>query len=102
MSDITYLRRAGRLYLAVFSDALSRRVVGWAITSQLRMELSTDALQDTLDARRSAPGLITPDRAGRHLSADEVRLRAAYGVCSSVGRPGRRRTMSRRDLLPHT
>ena len=39
---------AGTGYLAVILDALSRRVVGWALADHLRTELASDALQMAL------------------------------------------------------
>ena len=44
--DITYIRTSqGWLYLAIVLDLYSRRVVGWAFSSQPNSELSTRALQ---------------------------------------------------------
>ena len=90
MSDITYVRTwEGWLYLAVILDAFSRRVVGWALADHLRTELAIDALQMALASRRPGPGLIHhSDRGGQYLSAAYLGQLAAYGVRSSVGRPG--------------
>jgi putative transposase len=90
VSDITYVRTwEGWLYLAVILDAFSRRVVGWALADHLRTELATDALQMALNSRRPAAGLIHhSDRGGQYLSATYIGQLAAYGIRSSVGRPG--------------
>jgi putative transposase len=90
VSDITYVRTwEGWLYLAVILDAFSRRVVGWALADHLRTELAIDALQMALNSRRPAPGLIHhSDRGGQYLSATYIGQLAAYGIRSSVGRPG--------------
>ena len=49
VSDITYIRTgSGFLYLAVVLDAFSRRVVGWAMNTQLVL----DALEMALWQRR--------------------------------------------------
>jgi putative transposase len=90
ISDITYVRTwEGWLYLAVILDAFSRRVVGWALADHLRTELATDALQMALTSRRPEPGLIHhSDRGGQYLSAAYIGQLAAYGIRSSVGRPG--------------
>jgi putative transposase len=45
VADITYIPTwAGFLYLAVVLDTFSRRIVGWAMTTHLRMELVLAAL----------------------------------------------------------
>ena len=49
VADITYIRTgSGFLYLAVVLDAFSRRVVGWAMKTQLEL----DALEMALWQRR--------------------------------------------------
>jgi putative transposase len=90
ISDITYVRTwEGWLYLAVILDAFSRRVVGWALADHLRTELATDALHMALTSRQPAAGLVHhSDRGGQYLSAAYIAMLAAYGVHSSVGRPG--------------
>lgn len=46
VADITYVPTwAGFLYLAVVLDAFSRRIVGWAMTTQLKTTLVLDALE---------------------------------------------------------
>lgn len=51
--DITYVRTdEGWLYLAVFLDLFSRRVIGWAMGSSLDASLAQSALAMALPARR--------------------------------------------------
>ena len=46
VSDITYIRTwEGWLYLTVFIDLFSRRVVGWSMGSNITAELVEDALE---------------------------------------------------------
>jgi putative transposase len=53
VADITYIPTATVfLYLAVVLDAWSRRIVGWAMATQLRTELVMDALDMALKQRR--------------------------------------------------
>ena len=53
IADITYIpTAAGFLYLAVVLDALSRKVVGWAMAKHLRAELVLDALEMAVGQRR--------------------------------------------------
>ena len=53
VADITYVPTwAGFLYLAVVLDAFSRRVVGWAMETHLRMALVLQALDMAVEQRR--------------------------------------------------
>ena len=58
-SDITYLRsRAGWLYLVVFLDLFSRRIVGWCVSTSLGHETVLKALARAVWQRRPEPGLM--------------------------------------------
>jgi len=53
VADITFLPTlAGFLYLAVVLDAWSRRIVGWAFSSDLKTRVVLDALDMALAARK--------------------------------------------------
>ena len=53
VADITYIPTwTGFLYLAVVLDAFSRRIVGWAMGTDLRAQLVLDALNMALGQRR--------------------------------------------------
>jgi len=59
MGDVTYIPTAeGWCYLAVVLDAFSRRVVGWALETQLTATLPLAALQRAIATRRPPPGLL--------------------------------------------
>lgn len=59
VSDITYLKsRAGWLYLVVFIDLFSRRVVGWCVSPSLGHESVLKALYRAVWKRKPDPGLI--------------------------------------------
>jgi putative transposase len=59
LADITYVpTREGFLYLAFILDACSRRLVGWAMATHLRVELVTDALRMALWRRNPPSGVI--------------------------------------------
>jgi transposase InsO family protein len=90
LSDITYIRTwQGWLYLAVFLDAYSRKVVGWALADHLRTELVTAALQMALKIRRPPAGLIChSDRGSQYTSAAYRELLDRHGLKHSIGRPG--------------
>ena len=59
MADITYMRlKAEVVYLAVISDAYSRKVVGWAPERTLAARLPLAALEQAIAERRPPPGLV--------------------------------------------
>ena len=59
VSDITYLSsRAGWLFLVVFIDLFSRRVVGWCVSTSLGHETVLTALDRAVWQRRPDPGLM--------------------------------------------
>ncbi|QXD13683.1 DDE-type integrase/transposase/recombinase [Rhodocaloribacter litoris] len=60
VADITYVpTAAGFLYLSVVLDASSRRIVGWAMASPLRVELVLAAEEMAL-TQRKPEGIIYP------------------------------------------
>ncbi len=70
VSDITYIPLASGkwLYLAVWVDLWSRRVVGWSLADHMRDELVITTLRRALLGRQPADGLILhSDRAGPSL-----------------------------------
>lgn len=71
VSDITYIPLANGkwLYLAVWVDLWSRRVVGWCLADHMRDELVITALRRALLGRQPADGLILhSDRGGQYAS----------------------------------
>lgn len=89
-SDITYLLTAlGWVYLAVVLDLGSRKVVGWAISPSMEQALVLRALQDAVDSRRPAPGLIHhSDRGVQYTSGEYQALLKHHGMVSSMSRKG--------------
>lgn len=46
MSDLTYVRMAGRFaYVAFVIDVYARYIVGWQVSNSLRSDLALDALE---------------------------------------------------------
>ena len=90
VSDITYVwTQEGWLYLAVYIDLFSRRVVGWSMGSRMNARLVTDALQMALWQRRAAAGLIVhSDRGSQYASNAYRRLLNARGLIGSMSRKG--------------
>ena len=59
VADITFVRLAEDFaYLAVVLDAFSRKVIGWALATHLRAELTLEALKMAIAARRPASGSL--------------------------------------------
>ena len=90
VADITYIRtRSGWLYLAVVLDLFARKVVGWAMASDMQAGLVCRALQLAIVQRKPAPGLIVhSDRGGQYASAAHLALLAEHGLVGSMSRKG--------------
>lgn len=90
VTDITYIwTREGWLYLAVFIDLFSRRVVGWSMGSRMKARLATDALRRALWRRYPEAGLIVhSDRGSQYASNAYRRLLKANDFVGSMSRKG--------------
>jgi len=90
VADITYIRLASEfVYLAVVIDALSRRVIGWALDISLEDDLPLAALRMALELRRPAPGLVHhSDRGSQYASGDYTELLQAHGSQISMSHKG--------------
>ena len=69
-SDITYIwTREGWLYLAIFLDACTRRVVGWSMSHRLTDALIAEAFKQAQRRRQPKSGLIVhSDRGSQYCS----------------------------------
>ena len=91
VGDITYLRTwEGWLYLATVIDALSRRVIGWAIDEHMRADLVQDALAMAITLRGDLPAKVVfhSDRGTQYASAQIAAFAAANGLTRSMGLTG--------------
>lgn len=90
LSDVTYVPTAeGWLYLAVVLDLHSRRVVGWAVDSQLHTSLVLSALRLALGRRRPPTALLHhSDRGSQYASAAYQAALADHGAQASMSRAG--------------
>ena len=90
VSDITYIwTQEGWMYLAVFIDLFSRRVVGWSMSSRMKARLVTDALRRAMWRRCSAAGLIVHSgRGSQYASKSYRRLLKGNGFVGSMSRKG--------------
>ena len=89
VADATYIRTwAGFLYLAIVLDVFSRKVVGWAMATQLRTELMLEALEMALAQRRPQAVIHHSDQGCQYTSiAFGLRCQQA-GVRPSMGSVG--------------
>ena len=88
--DITYVwTQQGWLYLAVFLDLYSRRVVGWSMGKRMNAQLVCDALTMAIWNRRPGEGLIVhSDRGSQYASKGYRRLLKANKFKGSMSRKG--------------
>jgi putative transposase len=90
MGDVTYIPTgAGWSFLAVLLDAFSRRVVGWAVGTQLTAALPLAALEQAVRTRRPPPGLLHHSDRGVQYACDayQTALRR-HGLDGSMSRRG--------------
>jgi putative transposase len=90
VTDITYIwTQEGWLYLAVFIDLFSRRVVGWSMGSRMKAKLVTDALRMAIWQRQPDAGLIVhSDRGSQYASKIYGRLLQTNDFIGSMSRKG--------------
>ena len=89
VADITYVPTwTGFLYLAVVLDVFSRRIVGWAMGSNLKTQLVLDALNMAIGQRRPRDVIHHSDQGSQYTSiafglrCKEAKVRPSMG---SVG-----------------
>ena len=89
-ADVTYVwTQEGWLYLAVVIDLCSRKVVGWSMSSRMKIQLVCDALTMTLWQRRPQVGLIHHSDHGSQYASNAFRkLLKAHGIKGSMSRKG--------------
>ncbi len=90
VGDITYIpTRRGTLYLAVFLDIYSRKIVGWSMNRKMKDTLVMDAFLQAYGKERPIPGLIVHTDQGSQFTGGRFRaLLAQYGAIHSNSRKG--------------
>jgi putative transposase len=90
VSDITYIwTREGWMYLAVVIDLYARKVVGWSMSKRINKELVLSALNQAIDRRRPAAGLIFHSDRGSQYASKEVRhILEKHSMIQSMSRKG--------------
>jgi len=89
-ADLTYIRLGHEfIYAALVLDLFSRRVVGWAVGPGLETELPLAALEQALEGRRPAAGLVHhSDQGTQYASHKYVGKLREHGVRLSMSRKG--------------
>jgi transposase InsO family protein len=91
VADITYVRMLEEFaYLAIVLDAFSRRVVGWALDTQMQVKLVMSALMMAITARRPQPGCLVhhSDRGTQYACGEYTDVLKAHGILASMSRLG--------------
>jgi len=90
VADFTYVATwAGFVYTAFVIDVFSRMIVGWRVSSAMNAELTLDALEQALWARKVKNSLIHhSDRGSQYLSIRYGERLAEAGIEASVGSVG--------------
>ena len=88
--DITYVwTTEGWLYLAVLLDLYSRRVIGWAMSNRLTVDLAEGALTMALANRTPLGGLLHhSDRGSQYAATSYQQVLATHGITTSMSRKG--------------
>jgi putative transposase len=89
VADITYIRlKAEFVYLAVILDGFSRKVVGWALDLTLAVRLTIGALEQAIERRQPAPGLVHhSDRGFQYAHAEYISILEKCHMVPSMSRP---------------
>jgi putative transposase len=89
-ADITYIKTgSGWIYLAAVMDLFSRRIVGWSMGPSLHTSLVKEALQQALNCRRPAAGLLHhSDQGIQYASSAFQALLATYQIVPSMSQRG--------------
>ena len=91
VADITYIRLDQQfVFLAVILDAWSRRVIGWAISESMQVELTIAALRMAILSRRPKPGTCIhhSDRGSQYASNAYTELLKHANIRASMSKPG--------------
>lgn len=92
ISDVTYLRTGeGWLYLCLVTDAHSRRVLGYSMSTVQNSELIESALRRAclLRQNHTPDGVVFhADRGVQYTSEDTYKVCRTLGISQSVGRTG--------------
>lgn len=74
--DITYiLTNEGNMYLSIFIDLYTRKVVGYSLKNNMRTSLVIDSLLSAIDKEKPSDGLVVhSDQGSQYLSSDYIKV----------------------------
>lgn len=90
VADFTYVATwSGFVYTAFVIDVFSRMIVGWRVSSSMTADLTLDALEQALWARKVKGNLIHhSDKGSQYLSIRYTERLDEMGIAASVGSVG--------------
>lgn len=91
VADLTYVwTKAGFCYVAFVTDAFSRMIVGWRVSTSLRVDLALDALEMAIWSRKGDLSELVhhSDRGVQYLAIRYTERLEEAGAVSSVGSKG--------------
>ncbi|MTK13812.1 MAG: IS3 family transposase [Clostridiaceae bacterium] len=90
VGDITYIpTKKGTLYLAVFVDLFSRKVVGWSMDNRMKDDLVIEAFLQAYGKERPGAGLIVHTDQGSQYTGGKFRsILSKHGAKHSNSRKG--------------
>lgn len=89
VGDITYiaLSDGSFLYLAVWMDLFSRKIIGWQLKDHMKEALVTEAFKKALQSRTAPKGLIVhSDRGGQYAGNSFRKLIGSKEIIQSMSR----------------
>lgn len=90
VGDITYIpTKHGFLYLSIFIDIFSRKVVGWSMNTRIKDKLVLSALEQAIGKEHPEKGLVIhTDRGSQYTSQNFKLALEACGFIHSMSRKG--------------
>ena len=90
VGDVTYLRtHEGWMYLAIVMDLYSRKIIGWAMSKRMTVDLVERAMQMAITLRKPDAGLIFhSDRGSQYTSKRFGRLLKKHHIQASMSGVG--------------
>lgn len=89
-SDITYIiTNEGNMYLSVFIDLYTRKIVGYSLKNHMKSSLVIESLLSALDKEKPSAGLIIhSDQGSQYLSFDFLKVIEDNNLISSHSNKG--------------
>jgi putative transposase len=89
VADLTYIRlRTEFVFLAVIIDRFSRKAIGWALDRSLTARVAVSALQQAIERRQPAPGVVHhSDQGIQYACSDYIQELKSHHMVPSMSRP---------------